>query len=170
MNKLLKWFLVLIMVVPTWSFAAPKQSQTASMLAYQFFKEQNIAVILNGQTFSMFIPVDKLFVENSTNLISHNMVSKLKSFISQYDPVLVMIVGRYANDVTQKEQDLVREQATLFMRSLDLKVPGRVVSTSSEPIVKNINLEFWQNVETTQLIEVRWESNLQFDFMVPDAG
>ena len=169
MNKLLKWFLVLIMVVPTWSFAAPKQSQTASMLAY--FKEQNIAVILNGQTFSMFIPVDKLFVENSTNLMtSHNMVSKLKSFISQYDPSSVMIVGRYANDVTQKEQDLVREQATLFMRSLDLKAPGRVVSTSSEPIVKNINLEFWQNVETTQLIEVRWESNLQFDFMVPDAG
>lgn len=150
-------------------FDTKHESQAATLVNY--LKSQNVHIILNGQSFSMFIPVDQIFIPDSTNRVApDNLIYAIHNFINQYDPDGVSVIGRYDFDVTQREKDLVREQAILLMKDLDLKAPGRIVVSGLEGIYKNNRLEFWQQVKTTRLIEVRWNSKLKVEYMVLNAG
>ena len=182
MFKSTKWLIVIMLAWPIMLieanaadstvsklFDTKHESQTATLVNY--LKSQNIHIILNGQSFSMFIPVDQIFIPDSTNRVApDNLIHAIHSFINQYDPDGVSIIGRYDFDVAQREKDLVREQAILLMKSLDLKSPGRIVVSGLEGIYKNSRLEFWQQVKTTRLIEVRWNSKLKVEYMVFNEG
>lgn len=170
MFKFTKWLVLLMLsgFIFSQNISANETSQYSEMVNY--LKSQNVKIILNGQSFSVFIPVDQVFVSNSTNMIaSTRLLRKLRAFVEQYDPDSVSILGRFDFDVTPRERDLVREQAILLMKGLDLKAPGRIVATGTEGIYKNNNLKFWEEVKTTKLIEVRWRSRLDVQYMVLDG-
>lgn len=168
MFKYIKCLVVLVLMTPIFAKEA-NISQSNALVNY--LREQNVKIVMNGQAFSMFIPVDRLFVSGSTNMNAPTKLLRgLRTFVEQYDPNNVSIIARFDFDVSPKEQDLVREQAILLMKGLDLKAPGRIVATGSEGIYKNTKLKFWKNVNTTNLIEVRWDSRLDVDYMVLNAG
>ena len=168
MFKYFKWLALLVLVAPIFAKDA-KVSQAKALVDY--LQSQHVKIVMNGQSFSMFIPVDQVFVPGSTNMKSSTKFLRgLRTFVEQYNPNNVSIIARFDFDVTPREQDLVREQAILLMRGLDLKAPGRIVATGSEGIYKNAKLKFWQEVTTTNLIEVRWDSRLDVEYMVLDAG
>ena len=167
MFKYIVYLFVLVLVNPVFADDF-KYDQAKNLVSY--LNSQNVKIILDGQSFSVFIPVEQLFVPGSTNMkASPHFLRRLRAFIEQYDPDNVTVLGRYDFDVAPKEQDLIREQAILLMRGLDLKAPGRIVSTGSEGIYKNSQLKFWQEVKTTQLIEIRWDSELDMDYIVLNA-
>ncbi|MDG2347994.1 MAG: hypothetical protein P8L77_00820 [Gammaproteobacteria bacterium] len=182
MFKSTKWLIVMMLAWPimlieahaadgamSQFFKTKHENKVVTLVNY--LKSQNIHIVLNGQTFSMYIPVDQVFVPGSTNRMApDNLIYAIHSFINQYDPDGVSIIGRYDIDVAQGEKDLVREQAILLMKSLDLKSPGRIVVSGLEGIYKNSQLEFWQQVKTTRLIEVRWNSKLKVEYMVLNEG
>lgn len=168
MFKYVKWLALLVLAAPIFAKEASTSQATALV---NYLQEQNVKIIMNGQSFSMFIPIDQVFVSGSTNMKAPTKLLRgLHTFIEQYDPNNVHVVGRFAFDVTPRQQDLAREQAIILMKGLDLKAPGRIVVTGSEGIYRNSKLKFWQDVQTTDLIEVRWESQLDVNYMVLNAG
>ena len=168
MFKYFKWLALLVLIAPIFAKEA-QVSQSRALVDY--LQSKHVKIVMNGQSFSMFIPVDEVFVPGSTNMKAPTQLLRgLRTFVEQYNPNNVSIIARFSFDVTPREQDLVREQAILLMRGLDLMAPGRIIATGSEGIYKNAKLKFWQDVNTTNLIEVRWESRLDVDYMVLDAG
>ena len=182
MFKWTKWLVLAILTWPIMFMSAfaensigsslfKKDHQSQPQALVDFLQSQDVKIILNGQSFSMFIPVEKLFVAGSTNMKpTEDLTIALHNFIAQYDPDNVTVIGRYEFDVTPREKDLVREQAILVMKSLDLKAPGRIIASGLEGMYDNSRLNFWQEVKTTRLIEVRWESKLKVEYMVLNEG
>lgn len=163
MFKFMKVMLVLLLMVPGWA----KSYDTMTTELIKSLSSQKIQVQLNGQAFSMYIPVDKVFVKDSTNLIAKpELLNQMHVLIDRYDPEVVSVIAHFTSDVSSKEQDLVREQAVLIMEGLNLKAPGRVIVSGNEPIYPNKRLEFWKNIETDKLIEVKWRSRLPVDYTV----
>ena len=117
MFKYIVYLFVLVLVNPVFADDF-KYDQAKNLVSY--LNSQNVKIILDGQSFSVFIPVEQLFVPGSTNMkASPHFLRRLRAFIEQYDPDNVTVLGRYDFDVAPKEQDLIREQAILLMRGLD---------------------------------------------------
>lgn len=157
MLRLMKWTLLYGCLV---SMCFAQSIRQDPMFFFNKLQENGCIIQLNGQHIDLYIPAKVVFYEHSTTVKNKAFARFVGSFIQQYQPHQVSVVGMSDNRATDVQRAILRTQTGHLLELMQIRRPGIIIMTQNETFVRNTNLEFWKNMTADSLIRISWKSEI----------